>query len=95
MAGYADILGSILPSLIGLGTGLIANHQNVQKAKGIANDAKGLAELEFKLAEENRKALEIANELKVNSKSNLPLYIGLGVGGVVIIGVVIFAVTRK
>jgi hypothetical protein len=28
-------------------------------------------------------------------KSKLPLYIGLGVGGVLVVGVIIFAVTRN
>jgi hypothetical protein len=53
---WGKIVGSILPSIVGLGTGLIINNQNVQRARGEANDAKAYLELQAKIAEENRKA---------------------------------------
>lgn len=95
---WGKIVGSILPSIVGLGTGLIINNQNVQRARGEANDAKASLELQAKIAEENRKALELlqaGGKPPKEEKSNLPLYIGLGVGGVAILIFVIFKLTKK
>jgi hypothetical protein len=39
--------------------------------------------------------MQQSSQPPTKEKSNLPLYIGLGVGGVVVLGVVIFAVTRN
>jgi hypothetical protein len=36
-----------------------------------------------------------SGQATTTKKSNLPLYIGLGVGGVLVLGVIVFAVTRK
>lgn len=96
---WGGIVKGVLPALVGVGTGLIVNNQNVQQAKGQANDAKALAELQYQTALANQKAIELQNQgggnLSQKPKSNTALYVGLGVGGVVLIGVVIFAVTRK
>jgi hypothetical protein len=96
----SDAFGSILKSVIGLGTGLILNNQNVKLAEGQANDAKALTELQYQTALTNAQAVALANQANANKnepppKSNTALYIGLGVGGVALIGIVIFAVTRK
>ncbi len=96
---WGKLLGDIAPSLIGFGTGLVMNHQQVQKAKGEANDAKSLAELQYQTVLQNQQNIKLMQQAgqapPEKEKSNLPLYIGLGVGGVVILGVLIFAVTRK
>lgn len=95
---WGGIVEGVLPALVGVGTGLIVNNQNVQQAKGQANDAKALAELQYQTALANQKAIQLQNQGSVASekpKSNTALYIGLGIGGVALIGVVIFAVTRK
>jgi hypothetical protein len=94
------IIKSIAPAVVGLGAFLIQNNQNVQLAQGQANDAKALAELQYKTALANAQALALANQANANKnepppKNNTALYIGLGVGGVAFIGIVIFAVTRK
>jgi hypothetical protein len=98
MSYIGDIFKQIATPLVGLGVGLILNNQAVQKAKGEANDAKAYLELQAKIAEENRKALELlkaGGKPPEEEKSNLPLYIGLGVGGVAILIFVIFKLTKK
>lgn len=100
MGSWSDALGAILPSVIKIGGGMIADHQLIQQAKGQANDAKALADTQYATAYANAVASANANA-NANAKppdkpkSNTALYIGLGVGGVVLLGVVIFAVTRK
>lgn len=82
-----------------LGTKLVLDNQEKQKAKGVANDAKALAQLEYDkaLAEERRTQALLGSKDKMpeEKKSNTGLYIGIGVGAVVLIGGIIFAVTRK
>jgi hypothetical protein len=93
-----DLSKAILPSLLGLGTGLIANNQVKQQAKGQAKEANDLAEKQYQIALANQRTAELQSKgggTAEKPKSNTALYIGLGVGGVVLIGVVIFAVTRK
>lgn len=96
---WGGIVKGVLPALVGVGTGLIVNNQNVKQAKGQANEAKALAELQYQTALANQKAIELQNQGRANTiekpKSNTALYIGLGVGGVVLIGAVVFAFTRK
>ena len=91
--------GNAIGSLLGLGTGLIVNNQVKQNAKGQANDAKKLAELQLKAQQEAKetallqlKAQQSGNQ---NKESNTGLYIGLGVGGVLILGLVVFLVVKK
>lgn len=99
MSYLGDLGKQLLPSLLAFGTGMITNIQLVKKAKGEANDAKALAELQYNtaLAEERRvqALLGSKKDIPEEKKSNTGLYIGLGVGAVVLIGGIIFAVTRK
>ena len=76
--------------------------QEARKAKEIEADAlraKGLSDIEVaKIMLEGKKYdLEIAKSGKTagTKAGSKTLYIGLGIGAVVILGVVIFAVTRK
>jgi ribosomal protein S11 len=99
MATWGDVLKGIIPSLVEGGIGLYGNKKASDIAKQQANDAKAVAELQYQtaLATERAKALESQGGGKTTEKpkSNTALYIGLGVGGLVLIGAVVFAVTRK
>jgi hypothetical protein len=94
-----DLTKSLAPALIGLGTTLIVNNQNVKNAQGQANATQQALNAQYQIALQNQQNIKLmqqaGQEPPPKEKSNLPLYIGLGVGGVVILGVVIFAVTRK
>ena len=100
MSLVGDIIKQIAPTLVSFGTGMIAEHQLVQRAKGEANDAKAIADAQYQTAVENNKAKLLAlqgggNAPEVAKKSNTLLYVGLGVGGVLLIGTIIFVATRK
>lgn len=96
----SELFGEVLKSVVGLGAGLIINNQNVQQAQGQANDQKEIANKLKETALANQRALELKNLADENKNATPPksktlLYVGLGVGGVVLIGGIIFAVTRK
>jgi hypothetical protein len=98
MSYFSDIFKAVAPALVGLGTGLIMNNQAVQNAKGQANAQQDALNTQYAIAQQNAKniqAMQQAGKEPPKEKSKLPLYIGLGVGGVVVLGVVIFAVTRR
>jgi hypothetical protein len=97
MGGWADAVGAILPAFFQIGGGMIMNHQVRQDAKKIANDEKARNEQYERIALLNQQTAGLQNQggTKEPPKSNTALYIGLGVGGVVVLGVIIFAVTRK
>jgi len=99
MATWGDVLKGLAPALVGFGTKMILNNQDVQNAQGRANEVREQQQRDLEIAKENQRNILLMKQAKEGvpekEKSNLPLYIGLGVGGVVILGVVIFAVTRK
>lgn len=98
MSYLGDIVKAIAPAIIGGGIGLINNNQAVQRAKGEANAIKAEQDRLLEIAKQNEiniKLMKAGKETPDKEKSNTALYIGLGVGGVVLLGIVIFAVTRS
>ena len=98
MSYLGDIGKLLAPAIGGLATGLIMNNQARKDAKGQANEQRKRLEEELRVAEQNEKNIRLlqqSSQPPTKEKSNLPLYIGLGVGGVVVLGVVIFALTRN
>jgi len=93
------LLNDIAPVVVGAGTKLILNNQEKKKAQEEANRIKEENDKLYqaeKLRQENLKLLKESGKAPPKEeKSKLPLYIGLGVGGVVVLGVIIFAVTRN
>ena len=96
---WGKFLGAVLPGIITGGTALILNNQAVQKAKGEANFIKEESDKAYAIAMQQAQNLrdlkQVGKAPPEKEKSKLPLYIGLGVGGVVVLGVIIFAVTRN
>ena len=99
MGSWADVIKGVIPSIVTFGTGMIINNQNVKNAQGQANATQQALDKEYEIAQQNAINIKLMKQASQappeKEKSNLPLYIGLGVGGVVILGVVIFAVTRR
>jgi uncharacterized protein YllA (UPF0747 family) len=99
MGTWGDVFKAIIPAVVTVGGGLIMNNQAVKNAQGQANAQQDALNKQYAIAlqnEKNIKAMQQAgNATPDKEKSNTALYIGLGVGGVVILGVVIFAVTRR
>jgi hypothetical protein len=94
-----DIVKNIAPAIVGLGAQLVINNQNVQNVKGQANNAREIADLQYKTAYANAQALALANKANApkvtdSGGSKVPLYIGLGLGGVLVLGLVIYAIRR-
>lgn len=96
---WNKFIGAIAPAVVGLGTTLIVNNQNVKNAEGQANATREQQDRDLEIAKQNERNILLMKKasegVPEKEKSNTALYIGLGVGGVVILGVVIFAVTRR
>jgi hypothetical protein len=96
---WSGIVKSIAPALVGFGTSMVINNQNVKNAQGQANATQEALNTQYQIALQNQQNIKLMQQAgqapPPQEKSNLHLYIGLGVGGVVILGVVIFAVTRR
>lgn len=86
-------------SLVGLGTGLIVNNQVKQNAKGDANNAQALADKQLQAQQLAYQTAQLQLQAQQGgggtTKDNTALYVGLGVGGVVILGLVVYLAVKK
>lgn len=86
-------------SLVGLGTGLIVNNQVKQKAKGEANNAQALADKQLQAQQLALQTAQLQLQAQQggggSTKDNTALYVGLGVGGVLILGLVVYLAVKK
>ena len=102
MSAFGDFLKSdsgskLFGSVLGLGGGLVMSNQEKQRAKKQGNDAKAVAEAQLKaqqLAYETAK-LQVQQGGASGAKSNTGLYVGLGLGGAVILGLVVYFDVKK
>lgn len=91
--------GQTIGSLVGLGTGLIVNNQVKQNAKADANNAQALADKQIQAQQLALQTAQLQLQAQQGAgssqKSNTGLYIGLGVGGAVILGLVVYLAVKK
>ena len=91
--------GQSLSAIIGLGVGAIGSNQQKQIAKGQANDAKAIADAQVRAGELALQTAQLQLQAQKGGtsvpKSNTGLYIGLGIGGAVILGLVVFLAVKK
>jgi hypothetical protein len=90
---------SAISGILGLGTGLILSNQQKQNAKGQANDAKAIADAQVKAQELAYQTAQLQLQAQQGggsvAKSNTGLYVGLGIGGAVILGLVVYLAVKK
>jgi hypothetical protein len=95
-----QLVGSGGAALIGFGLSAYQNNQNIKFAQGQANDQMRALQEQYEIAAKNNETLRLQAQLANQQNQNKPtsktlLYVGLGLGGVFVLGVVIFAVTRR
>jgi hypothetical protein len=92
-----DALGSAISSLFGAIGGAFGNKNQRDLARENANNERELLDKKLKLAELEKETelAKINAMLNLPKKSKLPLYIGIGVGSVLVIGIVIFVAKRN
>lgn len=87
-----------IAGLLGLGGGLVMSNQQKQSAKKQSNDAKKIAEAQIKAQELAYQTAQLQLQAQQGGgvpKSNTGLYVGLGIGGAVILGLVVFLAVKK
>jgi len=100
---YNNLTGSEWAGLgtttLGLGLGYLGKEKDLASAQAQADalKAKGLSDVEVAkiMLEAEKVKAEALKSGGGKTAGNTTLYIALGVGGVVVLGLVIFAVTRK
>jgi hypothetical protein len=96
---FKDYSGNITDT-VGAGLKFFGSVQDRKAQEAYANALrdKGVSDVEIariQLEAEKVKAQASKNAVAGGESGNTLLYVGLGIGGVLVLGVVIFAVTRK
>jgi hypothetical protein len=98
MSSYGGLVTAGIPALTNLFT-LNTNTKNLQgqiNAENLKNQTSlEIAKTQLEIAKVNADAAKNAINNATTPSGNKTLYIALGIGGVLVLGVVIFAVTRK
>lgn len=93
---WSGLATSAIPSLLNLGTSAVQTNQQKQLLNQQAQIEADKAKNQLAIAQLQLEASRSqAQNAGAKSSGNTMLYVGLGVGAVVILGVVIFAVTRS
>jgi hypothetical protein len=99
---YANATGDWISagtSVIGGALGFFGSQKQSDAIKAQANAQAQTAQAQLQIAQINQQTklaeLEALKNQGVSTKSNTGLYIGLGVGGVVILGLVVFLAVKK
>ena len=90
---YGQLIGSVLTT----GGGVFSSTQSVKAAQINANSQaqNNATALELQRLQNEGAKINALNSQSPAATSNTTLYIALGVGGVLVLGLTIFAVTRK
>lgn len=91
-------VGAGIGTLLGFGTGLITGNQQKKLAERQARDAKDLADKQIQAQQLALQTAELqlkAQQKGGGGKSNTGLYVGLGVGGVLVLGLVVYLAVKK
>lgn len=96
---WGGIVKEIAPAVVGLGGQLIMNNQNVQNAQGQANAQLQALQTQYQIALANQQTVALQNQMNKpqvtdSGGSKVALYVGLGLGGVLILGLAIYAVRK-
>lgn len=88
-----------ISGILGLGGGLILSNQQKKNAQGQANDAKAIADAQVRAGELAYQTAQLQLQAQKGGanvpKTNTGLYVGLGIGGAVILGLVVFLAVKK
>jgi len=97
---WSNLATTSIPSLINLGTTAFSTKQQQDLIKQQANAQAQSLDKQLAIEQERTRQAQLGMQNAnsgglVGASGNTMLYVGLGIGAVVILGVVIFSVTRK
>lgn len=96
---WSDAVGAMGSAFINLGGSLIKSNQDIKNAQFQANAQLQALDKQYQIALTNQQTIAMQNQqnkpkVEGDGKNNIPLYIGLGVGGILVLGIVIYAIKK-